>query len=338
MPRRVRASVTTTLVFVLGCAVAMTAFFVARSVVSSDEGLLLKQDAAQGSWLLGSYLGQVPAPVTSLGNTVGTNGTLSAPWSVSAADAMKQTGDSGMALLRVEGGRLVVVESAGTLHRDFGTVADTPIISALSMRSAPYDVSVDSGGRRWAGEAYGQPTAPKGFALYVESPLTTTLFSLATLPGHPFSHIAAAVYIGSERASDLLITTTEHLPLTGQRAVTIISGDATQTPSALQVVLTDRVGAKSAPGALLLVMGRTGPLAGAGSVLLPWVMLLGGLLSTLVVTGVVAMVERRRKTAQALAQQLESRNADLDLANTLRAQSDARFAAMVRSSSDLTTL
>ena len=67
-------------------------------------------------------------------------------------------------------------------------------------------------------------------------------------------------------------------------------------------------------------------------------LLVGLLLATLVVAFLFEISGRRRATAVAVAAQLEERNLMLDLAVAEQERTDARFAAMVRSSSDLTTV
>ncbi|HZU80107.1 MAG TPA: hypothetical protein VE991_09355, partial [Acidimicrobiales bacterium] len=333
--RLLRSGVTTALVLLLGVTGSFVAFVLSNASLRHENALLLRQDVVQGSLLLGSFIGQTPSDVSELGTFAPTTAGNGA-WTGAARAAADHNAYSGLALLRVDGSRLTVVASVGVLHRSFGTGTDAALVAAIGAGDTPYAASVPTSSGRWLGTLIGPPVTPNGYALYDESKLSSTPYSLSSLPGHPFSSIEAAVYVGAEEPQNLVLTTTTHLPLRGDRAVTVISAKSPlQSSSAAS---SSRVGSLVNPGNYILVERATAPLSGRSSALLPWVLLGGGLLASVLVAGLLLVSERRRTHALEVVALLEERNHALDDAVAHQQRTDARFAAMVRSSSDLTTV
>ena len=297
-------------------ATSCLAFFLAHTAVQHDNQLLLLEDASQGSLVLSPVLSSVEPQVTGIAAAVGTNGVDPVAWQTAASAARSKIDASGLALVRASGANLQLLASSGTLHAVFGGAADAGAARALLDKKTPYDEFMSSGKQRWLVELLAVPGLPSGYGLYAEMPETTpTVFSLSSLPGHPFANLAAALYVGHETPSDLMLSSTKHLPLEGQRAVTVLpkGGGETSSPA----VLSDHVGSTSSPGNIILVMGATASLTGTVSSLMPWILLIGLLIASIVVALLFEVSSRRRLQRQ---------------------RSDARFAAMVRSSSDLTTV
>lgn len=294
-------------------ATSCLAFFLASSSVKHDNQLLLLRDTSQASLVLTPYLGELQPSVSGIGAAVGPGGVDQSAWRTAASTAATQIGASGLAVVRAVGGHLEVLARSGAVHEAFGSAEDATMASMLLEGKTPFDGFVRSGGQRWLVELL---RLPDGYGLYAEVPYPKPeVFSLSSLPGHPFANLAAALYVGRESSSDLVFSTTRHLPLTGQRAVTVIPKSGQETSS--HSVLSDRAGWVSSPGNIILVMTATSSLTGTASSLMPWILLVG-LLAASVAVAVLFEVSGRRRLHQQ--------------------RSDARFAAMVRSSSDLTTV
>ena len=335
--RRLRPHLLTMLALVAGIGASLLSFTMAGASVRHSDQLLLRQDAVQGSLLLGSYVGQTPPAIAALAADATSSGVDQGRWQAAAGPVVARGDYSALALLRVSGGRMAQAATAGTVHRAFGTPADAGVLLGMQRGGGVYSSAIAGPkGARWLDQFVGAPTVPAGFALLIESPLSDTPISLAALPGHPFSGIEAAIYVGSERAPDLVFSTTRHLPLAGERAVAVISGN--DPFSSTTATLSTRVGSLSRPGGYILVMDAVGHLSGGASVLLPWALLVGGLLAAIIVACLLELSERRRRRALHSATLLAERNAELDEAMVNQARADARFVAMVRSSSDLTTV
>ncbi len=322
-------------VLIIGIAIACLAFALARNTARNDDLLLLRQDASQGSLVLSPFLAQAEPHVSEIEAAVSAQGVDMAAWRAAAAEAAGAVGADALALVRVEHGVLDVLASTGTVHWSFGTPADDPLVSAISNRTLPYYSTVRANRQRRLVQVVALPKLPPGYGLYSES-VVPSVISLASMPAHPFEHLQVAVYAGYEDPAHLIFATTTHLPLRGERAVAVTPRNGAETSS--QAVLTQRVASVSSPGNVLIVMTATANLTGTDTVLLPWILLGAQLLATLVVAALVEVSGRRRRQAVKAARELEERNALLDLAIDEQRRTDARFAAMVRSSSDLTTV
>jgi diguanylate cyclase (GGDEF)-like protein/PAS domain S-box-containing protein len=319
-----------------GVAVSLAVFALAEGSVGHDEQLLLRQQASQASMVLGPLLEQTQPELASLAGPVGAGDVDAAAWGRSAAAVAVRARASAVALVRLHGSTLDLVAATGIAHAPFGSPASASLAAALEAGQVPYFVAYGAGGRRFIGEMVAPAPLPPGYALYAEFPAPASPVSLAALPGHPFADIEGALYVGQELPQDLVFATTSRLPLRGERAITVVKSESQDASSPAK--LTTEVGSVSAPGRLLLVIDATTDLTGTASARLPWVLLGGLLLSTLAVAVLFEISGRRRARAAAVGAELEERNTMLDLAVAEQQRTDARFAAVVRSSSDLTTV
>jgi len=319
----------------LGAAATVVTFVLAGASVRHSDELLLRQDAVQGSLVLGSYIGQTPPAVVELAQDIPASGFEASTWDADASAVAKENGYSSLAVVRSVGHHFVLVTSTGTIHRAFGTGADLEVVSALNKGESSYVGATSEGRKRWLTQFLKAPSAPS-LALYIEESVSLSPISLNSLPGHPFSGIEGAVYAGREVPADLVYSSTNHLPLTGERAVGVIDGANPYDSKPAQ--LSAHVGSMSAPGSFILVIRATGNLSGNWSNLLPWMLLFVGAAFTLSVAALLEVSDRRRGRALLAMHQLKERNVDLDRAIDLQKETAARFAAMVRSSSDLTTV
>jgi diguanylate cyclase (GGDEF)-like protein/PAS domain S-box-containing protein len=291
-------------------------FFLANASVRNDNQLLLLRDASQGSLVLSPLMSQLQPNVNGLAAAIGPNGVNEGAWPAAASATEAQLGASGLEVVRAVGTHLEVLASKGTTNEAVAGPRGSSAARALLDKTTPFDAFVGAGKHRWLDELVALPGLPAGYGVYAEVPTKApAVFNLSSLPGHPFANLDAALYMGHETAADLILSSSEHLPLTGQRAVTVLPKGAGVSSS--PAVLSDRVGSTSSPGNIILVMTATASLTGTVSSLMPWILLIVLLVASVVVALLFELSGRRRVQRQ---------------------RSDARFAAMVRSSSDLTTV
>lgn len=312
-----RFHVSTILVAVVGIAATLVGFAGATSSVRGSDNALLRQDAAQGAFVLSSYLTQTQSSVTRLVGQVGNGSVDPVAFAEAASTALKQSSLGSIALLDQTGNHLSVVASVGTLHRSFGGSADSKILGLLDRSGVQYPPIVKAGGQNWLGQLFGPKTLalPVGYALYTELEVPP-IIPLSTLTGSAFSGVEGAIYLGSERPANLLFATTRHLPLMGERAVARIDTSLNLS----QAKLSDKVGSVSYPGSLVLVMDATEHLSGSSSAILPWLILGLGLGATIILDMVLAVALRRRDEALVLVEDLEAKNSELDRSLTREAE------------------
>ena len=128
------------------------------------------------------------------------------------------------------------------------------------------------------------PGSSRGFVVYAESPLPRSRHT-PIQSNSAFADLDYAIYLGrSERPSQLLLTSVNHLPLRGQTArSTIAFGDS----------------------AFTLVMAPRRPLAGTLPRSLPWVITIAGVILALLGAAVTRRLVRRRRDAERLAARLD---------------------------------
>jgi signal transduction histidine kinase len=196
-----------------------------------------------------------------------------------------------VALVRRSGSAFTVVASEGGALVAATELDGEPLRAAAAAVASPRPVSApiyERGGRRYLTVALGPPVAPPDSAVLLESPLAPP-GQTAVAQQRPYQEIHAALYAGGEAVPDqLILSTTDRLPLSGH-----------------VVRRTIDVGG-SEPW--LLVVREREPLGGTLAERVPWLILAMGLLSALVATAVTAILLRRRDYALAL---VDARTAEL---------------------------
>jgi len=329
-PRHLAAVV----VLLFGAGAAVGGFVVERAANQHANDLLLEEDASQAALVLRSLVGTTPPEVTALARGLGPE-TTQGTWEAAAGPVAAHEGYDAVAAVDVRGGRLELLASTGPVHTSLGAGADEALAAELGQGRSPAFAVSNQGGARWFETWIASPGAP-GYALEIERSVPRKPVPLGSLPGRPFSGIEGAVYAGFEAPQDLVLATTSHLPLVGERAVVEIAGNGRTTlvPSRLAA----RPGAVRSPGALLLVAHPTTSLAGTSSAALPWILLAVGVSFTVAVAGLLVQADRRKDQILDALARLEARNADLDRLTRQQRLMAARFSAIVRSSSDLTVV
>jgi serine phosphatase RsbU (regulator of sigma subunit) len=134
------------------------------------------------------------------------------------------------------------------------------------------------------GFGYSIPSARRSFAVYAENPLPSNRRS--RIEGNTaFSDLNYAVYLGrSRRASDVIVTSVDHLPLKGRTAADTVPFGA---------------------GAFTLVVSPRGSLGGSFFQSLPWIIALLGCAVSLAAALMTDRLAQRRRRAEVMAGELD---------------------------------
>jgi signal transduction histidine kinase/CheY-like chemotaxis protein len=299
--------------------VGAVAGMVAGGSVRQNDRILLKQEAGQVAIVLGSYVGQIGPAYSSLSTLIGERGPTSPGIAQAVTGIAKATGASVAVLQQSGPGHVAVVVSAGQTHAvaDFDHNAD--VAAAIAGGKTTFVAVGRGGGKQWLAQVISGSPLPAGYAVYDETPITPYL-PLSSIPGIPFAGVDVAIYYGAESSTHLVMATTRHLPLSGERAVTNVGSTDSLSAAA---TLNARPGSASSPHQLLVVMHATRHLSGSLSSFLPWILFGSGLLCALLVGIALEILFRRRDDALALVDSLQAKNAELDLAYQRQAEAEA---------------
>jgi PAS domain S-box-containing protein len=277
------------LVFVLLSAASASAFAVARNVVADNDRHLLEQRASEVAALLRSSLGSANA-------TLGVLALLAASQDrvgfEQGARALLDTPGRKVFALAEENGRFSVVAIAGSeppapaVTGDLGALA----ARALSDRRPASGLVID-GGRTSLAIAVAAPE-PSGVVAVLETAIEPSR-PIPSTPGTPFREVSAALYAAPlPDPSRLVLTNERHLPIRGR--VVHAGLDMGSERWALEI-------------------GAPASLSGTFPAQAPWILMLAGIVTALLVSGIVQMMARRQLFAQHLVQQRTS-----ELENTRR--------------------
>jgi signal transduction histidine kinase/ActR/RegA family two-component response regulator len=310
-------------VVVVGFAATIAGFAAARHSVSQTNDQLLRQDAAQGALVFSEVIGTLTGPYQQLGQIVTPSGVSPSIFDDAAA---KMAGGASIALLQEVGGQLNVVASVGPLHRDFSLGAHNALIGTLAAQSnANFAGVIVASGTNWLEMVFGKGVVPAGFVVYSEFPVGKT-GEVTPLPGVLFPGTDAAAFVGSVTPASVIFRTTSLLPGAGggKVAISVIASSSISDASNLQgsAVLTSHPGSFESPGHLIVAISANTNLSGNFAGKFPWILGLFGLLATLIVTGLLEVVSRRRDEALGLVEELEVTNADLDAALVRQAEAE----------------
>jgi signal transduction histidine kinase len=283
MPRRVRA-LPLVVLLALACA-AIGAFLVVKHSVDEQERTILDERASEVSLLLQNAVAAIPSTLRSLGVAARVG---DSPIGAFLAEARAQAGDNQtqtIALVRRAGSRFAVVASHGPALAP-GEFLPGPRAPTARRAAADDEITTTGvfavGDRRALGAALGPPVAPRDHVIYLENPIAPES-AVAFTQARPFQELDAAVY-ASETADpeQLVLTTTRETPLQGEVARDTID-----------------IGAES----WLLVATAREPLVGSFAKAVPWIILGLGLLTALIASTVVNVLQRRRDYALALVRE-----------------------------------
>jgi signal transduction histidine kinase/CheY-like chemotaxis protein len=306
---------------VLGIAMTLGGFFLARASVHFTDGQLLRQDAAQGSLVLNTVVASLTSPYKALGATIPTTGETPAAFT-SAASALAADSGSAVALLDVTGGHVRVVSSVGPLHHSFGTpAADASVVGLGARPGASFAGIFTASGKRWLQEVYSKGYVPSGYLLYSEAPISK-VGAVTQLPGILFSGATGNVFVGSVSPANIVLQTSADTSTNGQVALSVIN---TSNELATDAMLTNDAQSFSSPGQIIVAMSESGNLSGNFVPLFPWAILIIGLIATAGMTALLTSVVRRRDEALVLVSDLEVKNNELDEALVRQAQAEHRL-------------
>jgi hypothetical protein len=283
--RRVGPHHRTIVVFVFLLVVAASATFGARTVVQSESHRLLRERTAEVQLVMSNSIADIPSELVPLGAALrATGGSASTFVAVAAATATTSTAHLTYAWLRpsAAGWQVVAAEGGGlrTGQLVSGTVASTVAQAATGSEMLSTGV-LGSGSDRTIGYAIGPPTAPTGTVLYRQNALGQVA-APRQAGTEPFSELDVVIYAsGRPTPAQVLVTTTPHLPLSGDHRYQPLAAGASHW--------------------LLGVQAR-GTLVGAAAANSTWFVGSGAVFLAILVAALVEVEARRREAAMALYQ------------------------------------
>jgi signal transduction histidine kinase len=263
-------------------AATVAASLIVHRVVAEQEKRLLRERTAEVALILQNSISTLGSSMRTL--AVAADLRAEAPDAfarVARAQAATSPGQT-IRLVRRDGSGFRVVDGAGPapqpgMHLDGARLAVVRrAIAARQLASSPvFHVA----GTRMLAFALGPPAARPGTAIQLETPLPRT--NAAVADRQPFHELEVAFYAGPAAARrDLLLATTTDTPLSGDTASKTVPVGSSRW---------------------LLVARSHDPLAGTFAHWVPWVILAGGLLASLLITGAVVALGRRRDYAVMVA-------------------------------------
>lgn len=263
-------------------AVTAVATSFTHDAVKDQESRLLRERTNEVGLVLSTAVSSISDQLTTVASLMrSTNDSADAFYRATASTV---SGDSraAVALLRKErtGYRVVVANGeglpAGTVITDQRVAAFDHAMTTTGM--VPTSIAGE-GAARTIGFAVGPPAAPAGTVVYQQVALGS-LGPPREANTAPFSEVEIALFDGtSPSAAQAIVTTSHHLPMTGQISSKPLS-----------------VGAAS----WLLQVRAVHPLVGTTAADAQWIVLVGGLVLCALVTATAEIESRRRANAVAL--------------------------------------
>ncbi len=259
------------------------AAWVTHVVVRDQERRLLSERTSEVGLALNSSVTTIPSSLTAVGRILdATGGSLVAFTQEAGEDVAAGPGQLSFALIRHTADGDVVVAAAGrglaVGQAVAGPRADT-VAEALGSTLMVATPVLGTGAGRTLGFAIGPPVAPAGTVIYRESALGPV--SVPRQAGTaPFHEVQVVLYAAPRvDPSQVLVTTTSHLPLRG-------------------VVRYQPFAAGASHWLLGVAAGH--PLVGSVTADAPWAALAAGLIGAVLVAYVVDQAARRRDAALGL--------------------------------------
>lgn len=283
VPWRGGVSRLTVLVIALGLLLTVTLVVAARTAYDENEDRLLEQRTQEAAAVLQASIPTVQSPLAQIATLAGAvadedpdvvqelvDATVGAPFTVISVhwpEAADQELGTGEPKLDL------TAEQIATWVED-AVDADAVALRVLDLLDQP-DPRI--------GYVYATP-GPEAVVVYAEQPTPPDRRS-QTDRGDAFEDLDYLLYLGTEESPDhLIFGSTDDLRIDGRRStVDIPFGDAE----------------------LRLVMSPMGQLGGRLLALLPWLVGVGGVVSALVGAALVEGLHRRRRDAEALAEEVE---------------------------------
>jgi signal transduction histidine kinase/CheY-like chemotaxis protein len=272
-------------------ALAVVIALVVRGVVRDQEQRLLHDRGGELAATLQSSVANFDSSLPLLARTARLDRTPDKVEFAQAASGLLAGGVAAVGAVEERGGALFVAAAVGKGPR-MGDTLQGPRASvlrrALATKKLVTALVPEAGGLRLVIAERG-----RSFVAYEESPVDPTR-AIPEAPGSPFNDLEVALYASPRPdPSKLAITTTGNPPTGGQIDTRVLPVGA------------DR---------WLLLLGARKPLAGQFATDLPWIILAGGLLVSLLFTTLVTVLARRRRYA---LNAVETRTAELREARAL---------------------
>jgi two-component system sensor histidine kinase/response regulator len=281
--RRPLSKLATIMALTVGIIACGTFAFTRMQVAEQHEQELAQRAAAVNTNIAG-VITQTRTSIRTVATTLQSDPAPTA-FATSASRVIQPGGISGVALIDVSASPPRVIAAQGdalSVGQSLNDVQATAI-GAISLQEPFIPTTLmDRDGVKRIGIAQGPPVAPAGRALYVE--LSLDAFNEQTVQAvfGDDTKLDNVLYAGPRAdAGQMMFSTTRQVPLEGNTTERLVTVGAARW---------------------LLVSKATEPLADPLSRAVPWVLLIGGLASALLLGAFIETIIRRRNDAQHIAE------------------------------------
>jgi signal transduction histidine kinase len=273
---------------------------VSRGVVRDQESRLLGQRAAEASALLSLSTSRIQEAFRSLSTLVQLTGGDSPEFAAAAGQAVNARVFSAVAVVRADGPGYQIEAAQGS-GLEAGQSAPPVALDAFG-RAAPDGVFVTTpvyraGDSRRLGYATLVPGSSPRMLVYGESVLNPPTLTSRTQPNSPFGDLEGVLYAASRPDPESILVSTAGFQPDGRTASRPVQAGRDQW---------------------LLTVSAKEPLVGSVAARQPWLVLVAGLATTLLLAALVEVLLRRRRYAIALVNertgQLQETIRELDAA------------------------
>jgi signal transduction histidine kinase/CheY-like chemotaxis protein len=297
-------------VVALAALLAVGLILLSRDDNQRDEQHLVTLQAGDAKTTFTSVIAELESIMSPLGSVAAaTDANPTAMHRLTSSDPSLQAFPS-LEVLRASG--------SGSLHTAFKQVdpGENPTLNASMTRSLGHMEQVGgfrilgftgSGKTRTLAIAEAKPFVPDGYVVFGEVPLPAGRNAKSSIAGLQY-----ALYTGSTTSSPVLLSTSTHLPLTGQVVKQYVNLDDLDSPAA----------PTRGSSTILLAVSVSGSLTGTLPGLLPWILGVIALLVGVLVAFSLEVTYRRRDHALALVDDLAGKNAKLDEAMAEQIQAE----------------
>jgi signal transduction histidine kinase/ActR/RegA family two-component response regulator len=269
------------IVFIVLATLAVAGCLVARSATQNSERRLLHERAAEIGALLTNAMTSAKTSLGLLGETYAAGRADDAGFRAGARSLAKG-GVATVGIAQTDADRVVVRAEEGVRRNDTtltGARAEVIQRAARVKDFASVIVKDTKSGRSALVLAIGRPD---GIVVFEESPIDPTRVVPST-PESPYRELNVVVYRSTTpNPADLIVTTSSNLSLSGRvdRSVFTVGADR-----------------------WLLIASPKGWLGGSLAQSVSWIILAGGLLAAVIVSGLVGLLIRRREYAMLLVEE-----------------------------------
>jgi len=282
LPQRVRRHLLAAVVFAVIAAIAVVATLVLRSVVASQERRLLNERAAELSAYLTASGQQTAAQLTAVGEATVAGGDSQRLFRSLATGLVSQ--GRTVAVAQQRGNHFVTIAAVGNLAKvgqRVPAVTEALLRRTIAKQGMAFTLHPEGNLKRYIQAVAVAARTPT--VAYATGLLPARAVTVPTTKNSPYRELDVALYVGTKATENALI---------------LISGDRPD-PDAHPVHVVASIGIDP----VLIVTAGHGPLVGQFTSIVPWFVLVGGLVLAALIALLVHLLTRRREYALNLVEQ-----------------------------------